>query len=870
MPTLTLYPIADTDVSRNGADIDRVVHSPGTLMVNNMPYDEAVAFIKFDLSGLPQGVAIVSANLRVIVKGIAGSNTTDNIGVQRVLGDWSEMNTKYTNQPSRSSTYQSAIASKTDGQEVNFDVRQLIQDDVNTTRAYGFGLSNESPNGYKLFYARESDRPPVLTITYNSPPNAPSLSSPVNGSITNNRHPYFSWSFSDSDPEDYQTAWQLQVSAGDGGAFSNIVLDTGKIGSGQQSWQHDWTELGDNQYFYRIRTWDKADVVSQWSWVPWFGIENSPPTFSVPGTQFRIVPLNESFQVDANNVQDNWSGVQKVKFAVWTDKNGQDDLKWYDGIRDSNHWYAHIPIADHNNEEGTYICHVYAYDNAGNYASNGYNIVVDRTAPTVSIRGTDYVGKSRNISIEWDYGDNLLDQKQYFIEIVNEAYNAILWNSGWIEDMWARTYNLPDMGSDVTYFVRMAVMDMAGNISGPIEATNRKITIDNTAPKIGRVTGNNQIDNPQYTNISSETYRVWALNVTDERSGISRVRFPTCNVTQSGGTTWIWYDGVRDGNTNNWFCDIKLADFGNAEGVYYTDVYAYDNAGNESDHPRVTTSVDRTPPGVTSVQDYSCTNQTTGTRRVWIYGVHDGGSGVSRVETQYKKPGDSTIYSGGNAGQSGTDFYVDVPVSVNGEYTVIFYPYDRAGNVKQGGYTTSFFVDSQRANDPKPSVVWGTTMATFTWFPFNDPTPSSGLDRTALHVDRWNGTDWVFDVDINNDGSPDPWYVLPDKNQLEHTVTTLIPGTRYRYTVKHFDQAQNESAYTYYEFVTKKKIGEVSLGGTTSHLPVYDMNSGVLGSKELRIALPSGTGCFELVSTSDASASALRLMTSQGIKALSK
>lgn len=930
----------------------------------------------FDWSQIPNGATINSAKLQIFpdYAGSWGSGTWY-LQIMRVTAGWPEVNQgrAHTTDANMIQGYYGDYIRN--GQWSNIDVTYLTRDML-TYGKYGFMFYTLS--GYEIYTvarfwsAGSGEKSPKLVVDYNPPnqrPNPPILHNPGHGTITNNGNPYFSWSFSDNDAGDYQSAWQMQISAGDGGAFTNIVGDTGQVPNGDQSWTW-YANLADNQYFWRMRTWDRYGAVSDWSWVPWFGVERERPKYTGTevGQYWQNVAAGTTRRVWVIGVTDNWSGAYRSDSYYQTpDGNWQT----YGMGQSGNDWYMDVPIS----AEGTYTVDMYIKDHAGNecadypvrfkfgidrsvpnigsvstqqYNKNAntttriyaYNVTdaisgvshvsvwltqpdggayqiqnatydankngwyvdvtwnghqqgnwgvdfrahdhagntsvmsragvfVDSTAPTVSIIGNDYVGKQTSISIAWNYSD-ATPQYKYFIELINEAYTAPLWSSGWIESSSARNYQLPELDANFTCFVRMQVMDMAGNISGPIEATNHKITIDNTAPKIGRVTGNNQVDNPQYTNIPSGTFRIWAINVTDERSGINRVQFTTCNVTQSGGTTWIWYDGVRDGNTSNWYCDIKLEDFRNAEGMYYTDVYAYDNAGNESEHPRITTYVDRTPPSVVSVQGYSYTNQTTGTKRVWIYGVGDDNSGVLRVDTQYRKPGDNTVYSGGNAGRSGDDFYIDVPLSVDGEYTIIFYPYDKAGNVKTGGYETSFFVDSQRANDPKPSVVWGTSAGTFTWFPFSDPTPSSGLDRTVLHVDRWNGSEWVFDVDINNDGTPDLWYILPDRNQLEHTVTTLIPGTRYRYTVKHFDQAQNESAYTYYEFVTKRKLGEISLSGTASSLPIYDMNSGVLGSKELRIAGPFGTGCFELVATSDASASALRVATSQGIKAVSK
>ncbi len=67
-------------------------------------------------------------------------------------------------------------------------------------------------------------------------------------------------------------------------------------------------------------------------------------------------------------------GVVRVQFPTWTTANGQDDLQtnWMTNAKASGtlgadgYYTYHVSITDHNNELGTYITHIYAYDKAGN------------------------------------------------------------------------------------------------------------------------------------------------------------------------------------------------------------------------------------------------------------------------------------------------------------------------------------------------------------------------------------------------------------------------------------------------------------------------------------------------------------------------
>lgn len=89
-------------------------------------------------------------------------------------------------------------------------------------------------------------------------------------------------------------------------------------------------------------------------------------------------------------------GVNRVVFPTWTVLNGQDDLAaaWWDvdhtatrGTRNGDTWSFHVNIADHNNERGAYLTHIYAYDDAGNrsavYSEIG-QIVVPEPYPTIT------------------------------------------------------------------------------------------------------------------------------------------------------------------------------------------------------------------------------------------------------------------------------------------------------------------------------------------------------------------------------------------------------------------------------------------------------------------------------------------------------
>lgn len=54
-------------------------------------------------------------------------------------------------------------------------------------------------------------------------------------------------------------------------------------------------------------------------------------------------------------------GLSSVRFAVWSDENGQDDFRWYDGIKQGDEFYVDVPLSNHSHN-GSYSVHLYTGD----------------------------------------------------------------------------------------------------------------------------------------------------------------------------------------------------------------------------------------------------------------------------------------------------------------------------------------------------------------------------------------------------------------------------------------------------------------------------------------------------------------------------
>lgn len=120
---------------------------------------------------------------------------------------------------------------------------------------------------------------------------------------------------------------------------------------------------------------------------PDFNNDKTPPSHN----DFKVCEFTDGRFTVYAHVTDP-SGIRYVRYAVWSDKNGQDDLLWYTGNHtDGNGYYwIHVYFSEHKNDKGNYIVHMYACDNAGNEKSVGTSYVFPEKGPTISnVKVTD-------------------------------------------------------------------------------------------------------------------------------------------------------------------------------------------------------------------------------------------------------------------------------------------------------------------------------------------------------------------------------------------------------------------------------------------------------------------------------------------------
>lgn len=137
--------------------------------------------------------------------------------------------------------------------------------------------------------------------SFNVAPNAPILTAEPNFDATDAQT--LAWTFSDPDPGDTQSAYQLVIiRVWDG----TTVVDTGKVASGTASYALAGSTLANpsgshtGQYQWKVRTWDAADTVGAYSSLGSF-YTSAKPTATI------TVPAADGATVSSSSLTAEWS-----------------------------------------------------------------------------------------------------------------------------------------------------------------------------------------------------------------------------------------------------------------------------------------------------------------------------------------------------------------------------------------------------------------------------------------------------------------------------------------------------------------------------------------------------------------------------------
>ena len=289
----------------------------------------------------------------------------------------------------------------------------------------------------------------------------------------------------------------------------------------------------------------------------------------VDSVQIRNL-TTKGYDIYVLGANDAGSGINRIQFPTWTTANGQDDIQqnWQTNSiakgemqSDGTTWVYHVNITDHNNEQGEYITHIYAWDNLGNSACVYTGTInVPRVAALTS----------ENVKIEYSE-TNWTKQNVTVTATIQDSVTGFTLQTSQDGENWQDT-NRQVFERNGTMYIRF----WDGNTAG-VPFTARVNNIDKDAPIF---------DYAEVKNVTETGYDVYIYGVRDLGIGVNRVQFPTWtnhngqDDIQPNWETNSAATGTKQSDGTTWVYHVNIADHNNERTSYATNIYLYDNLGN--------------------------------------------------------------------------------------------------------------------------------------------------------------------------------------------------------------------------------------------------------------------------------------------------
>ncbi|WP_368395422.1 GBS Bsp-like repeat-containing protein, partial [Streptococcus gallolyticus] len=294
------------------------------------------------------------------------------------------------------------------------------------------------------------------------------------------------------------------------------------------------------------------------------------PKTSVTGKVDIQNHTNGDFDVVVSDVSDS-NGIKAVKVPVWTVKNDQDDIIWYDAVKQSDGTYkVNVKLSEHKNERGNYNVHLYYQESDGTMRGVlGTKTTVE--TPKTSVTGKVDIQNHTNGDFDVIVSDvsdsNGIKAVKVPVWTVKNDQDDIIW------------YDAVKQ-SDGTYKVNVKLSDHKnerGDYNVHLyyqesDGTMRGVLGTKTTVAEAKLSGQLAI-----TNQSTQGFDVIISEVSNP-NGVKTVKVPVWS-TQGGQDDIIWYNATKQ-NDGTYKVAVNVKDHKNNSGEYNVHLYYEQNDGS--------------------------------------------------------------------------------------------------------------------------------------------------------------------------------------------------------------------------------------------------------------------------------------------------
>jgi len=293
-------------------------------------------------------------------------------------------------------------------------------------------------------------------------------------------------------------------------------------------------------------------------------------TFSISAItadSVKVVNKNEdkgTFKVEISGINSP-AAIKSVQVPVWSEKNGQDDIRWYTAKKSGDNWYTTVDLKYHKYHTGAYNIHVYAEDERGIQNSVKSTTTKISKAPKKKLIVTLNKAETKATVTLYNASYNKSTGVQFPVWGSKDGQNDIKWyKASQIETgIWQAVIPIKNHKESGAYQVH-AYTEVGGKAKTYITHSSFKLT----NIKAGSIT-------VEKLNHDAGTFQVKIKNITTPAS-VKEVLVPVWSA-KNGQDDIKWYTAKKSGNA--WYVKVNNANHNYESGTYHAHVYVKDSRG---------------------------------------------------------------------------------------------------------------------------------------------------------------------------------------------------------------------------------------------------------------------------------------------------
>ena len=440
-----------------------------------------------------------------------------------------------------------------------------------------------------------------------------------------------------------------------------------------------------------------------------------------------------SYDIVVSNIQSP-NGIREILLPSWTSKNGEDDVVWNQGIKQSDGTYTYtVKSSDHHNETGMYQTNVYLVDESGHkhfLRDTFVRVNMPAEKPSVKLEVKNVKSGSYDVVVSNIQSPNGIREILLPSWTSKNGEDDVVWNQGIKQSDGTYTYTVKSSdhhNETGMYQTNVYLVDESGH-KHFLRDTFVRVNMPAEKPSVKL----------EVKNVKSGSYDVVVSNI-QSPNGIREILLPSWT-SKNGEDDVVWNQGIKQSD-GTYTYTVKSSDHHNETGMYQTNVYLVDESGHKhflrDTFVRVNMPAEK-PTGTLSIEN---NNKDTGTFDVIIKDVYSP-KGVRTVQVPIwsDKDGQDDIRWYEAARQANGDYKVSVKASDHKNSTGLYYVhlyYIQNDGSRVGVLASSTEVEFRNANTKTRAFIKNVNVEAGTYMVEVDQAPQ-GRHIKNVRVAAWS------------------------------------------------------------------------------------------------------------------------------------